>query len=159
MSNARALFGRPSFLRPPPGLQPSPILFAKNNSPLNMPDLFSVALRQAPPQRVLFQPESTSRQTRSSGQHNSPTPGSYSQPNGSFSGGGNTMSIISNYEPKPVVPSNVKPVMTPSNNPEHFRTVRSRIANRTARPVPQNKGMMLPGSKLSHTCYFGFHAN
>ncbi|KAK0654250.1 Chromatin structure-remodeling complex subunit rsc9 [Lasiodiplodia hormozganensis] len=104
------------------------------------------ALRQAPPQRVLFQPESTSRQTRSSGQHNSPTPGSYSQSNGSFSGGGNTMSIISNYEPKPVVPSNVKPVMTPSNNPEHFRTVRSRMANRLARPVPQNKGMMLPGT-------------
>ncbi|KAH7057065.1 RSC complex subunit Rsc9 [Macrophomina phaseolina] len=104
------------------------------------------ALRQAPPQRVLFQPEVSSRQTRSSGQHNSPTPGSYSQPNGSLNSGGNSMSIIANYEPKPVVPSNVKPVVTPSNNPEHFRNLRSRMTSRYARPAQPNKGMMLPGT-------------
>ncbi|KKY21018.1 putative rsc complex subunit rsc9 [Diplodia seriata] len=66
-------------------------------------------------------PGSTGRVTR----------GSYPQPNGSFSGGGNSMSIIANYEPKPVVPSNVKPVMTPSNNPEHFRSLRSRMTSST----------------------------
>ncbi|KAF4309503.1 hypothetical protein GTA08_BOTSDO01988 [Botryosphaeria dothidea] len=104
------------------------------------------ALRQAPPQRVLFQPEVSTRQTRSSGQHNSPTPGSYSQTNGSYGSGGNSMSIIANYEPKPVVPSNVKPVATPSNNPEHFRNLRSRMTSRYARPPQQNKGMMLPGT-------------
>ncbi|KAF2139377.1 uncharacterized protein K452DRAFT_275626 [Aplosporella prunicola CBS 121167] len=107
------------------------------------------ALRQAPPQRVLFQPEvSSSRQTRSAGQHNSPTPGSsnmYGQSNGLYSGG-NIMSIIANYEPKPVVPSNVKPVVTPSNNPEHFRNLRNRLASRGSRSLPQNKGMMLPGT-------------
>lgn len=69
------------------------------------------------------------------------------------------MSIIANYEPKPVVPSNVKPVMTPSNNPEHFRSLRSRMTSRYARPPPPNKGMMLPGSKLSRAFYFGFRAN
>ncbi|GME64603.1 rsc complex subunit rsc9 [Neofusicoccum parvum] len=71
---------------------------------------------------------------------------SYSQSNGSYGAGGNSMSIIANYEPKPVVPSNVKPVTTPSNNPEHFRSLRSRMASRYARPPQQNKGMMLPGT-------------
>ncbi|KAL1637504.1 Chromatin structure-remodeling complex protein rsc9 [Neofusicoccum ribis] len=81
-------------------------------------------------------PGSTGRVTR----------GSYSQSNGSYGAGGNSMSIIANYEPKPVVPSNVKPVTTPSNNPEHFRSLRSRMASRYARPPQQNKGMMLPGT-------------
>ncbi|KAF2091340.1 hypothetical protein K490DRAFT_32897 [Saccharata proteae CBS 121410] len=109
------------------------------------------ALRHAPPQRVLFQPEASSgRQTRSGGQHNSPTPGTanaYGQTNGSYAVNGNSMSIIANYEPKPVVPSNVKPVTTPSNNPDHFRNLRAKLSSRSSRTQSMyNKGMMLPGT-------------
>lgn len=142
-TRASCLDGRPFFDPPtPPSLAHESAWSTFEAEVLTPP----TALRQAPPQRVLFQPEVSTRQTRSSGQHNSPTPGSYSQTNGSYGSGGNSMSIIANYEPKPVVPSNVKPVATPSNNPEHFRNLRSRMTSRYARPPQQNKGMMLPGT-------------
>ncbi|KAK7545999.1 RSC complex subunit Rsc9 [Phyllosticta paracitricarpa] len=107
------------------------------------------ALRNAPPQRILFQQEaSATRQTRSSGHHHSPTPAtnSHTQQNGVYGTSGNITSLITNYEPKPVLPSNVKPVISPSNNPEHFRNLRNRLASRKSGLSYQNKGMMLPGT-------------
>lgn len=51
------------------------------------------------------------------------------------------------YEPRTAVPVNLKPVLTPANNPDHFRNMRMKnIVNRKNRPVPM-RGMMLPGSK------------
>lgn len=53
---------------------------------------------------------------------------------------------IANYEPRTAVPSSMKPVTTPANNPEHFNALRKKnIALRRNRPVPL-KGMMLPGT-------------
>ncbi|KAF2642806.1 hypothetical protein P280DRAFT_275890 [Massarina eburnea CBS 473.64] len=99
------------------------------------------SLRQAPPPRQLFQPEIAGRrETRQSTGHlNSP------QPNGVYSASG-AAATIANYEPRPALPSTMKPVTTPSNNPEHFnRERRKYIVNRKNRPVPL-KGMMLPGT-------------
>lgn len=82
---------------------------------------------------------------------NSPTPGSgsaHAQTNGIYGSTGAAMTIA-NYEPRPPLPSAVKPVATPGNNPEHFRNIRNRLAaaSRASRGVQQHKGMMLPGSK------------
>jgi len=54
---------------------------------------------------------------------------------------------IANYEPRQQVPSAVKPVTTPANNPDHFKNIRAKLeaAKRLSRGV-QHKGMMLPGS-------------
>jgi chromatin structure-remodeling complex subunit RSC9 len=53
---------------------------------------------------------------------------------------------IANYEPRTAVPSTMKPVSTPANNPEYFNQLRRKhIVNRKNRPVPL-KGMMLPGT-------------
>jgi chromatin structure-remodeling complex subunit RSC9 len=99
----------------------------------------SLALRQAPPQRVLFNPDAGRRETRQSTGQNSP------QPNGTYSASG-AAATIANYEPRTAHPSGVKPVITPSNNPEHFNALRKKnIADRRNRPVPL-KGMMLPGT-------------
>lgn len=55
---------------------------------------------------------------------------------------------IANYEPRAAVPSSMKPVMTPANNPEHFRQLRMKyVVNRKAKSRPIN-GMMLPGSEF-----------
>ena len=53
---------------------------------------------------------------------------------------------IANYEPRTAVPSTMRPVTTPSNNPDYFNQLKRRyIVNRKNRPVPL-KGMMLPGT-------------
>ncbi|KAJ4295412.1 Chromatin structure-remodeling complex protein rsc9 [Kalmusia sp. IMI 367209] len=98
------------------------------------------SLRHAPPQRVLFQPEMSRRETRQSTGHlNSP------QPNGIYSTSGAAMTIA-NYEPRTNVPSTMKPVNTPSNNPDYFNSLKRKfIVNRKNRAVPL-KGMMLPGT-------------
>ncbi|KAF1956912.1 hypothetical protein CC80DRAFT_491777 [Byssothecium circinans] len=98
-------------------------------------------LRQAPPQRQIFQPEVVGRrETRQSTGHlNSP------QPNGVYGASG-AAATIANYEPRSAHPCSMKPVTTPSNNPEHFIRERKKyIVNRRNRPVPL-KGMMLPGT-------------
>lgn len=83
------------------------------------------------------------RETRqSTGNLNSP------QPNGVYSTSGAAMTIA-NYEPRTNVPSTMKPVNTPSNNPEYFNQLKRKyIVNRKNRPVPL-KGMMLPGTGFS----------
>ncbi|KAF2020868.1 hypothetical protein BU24DRAFT_416536 [Aaosphaeria arxii CBS 175.79] len=100
-------------------------------------------LRHAPPQRVLFQPEITTRQTRQPASNSTP-----SQPSGPPNGilGGGAGAVIASYEPRTTAPSTMKPVVTPSNNPEHFRNLRLKYTvNRKNKPQP-TRGMMLPGT-------------
>ncbi|KAI9708578.1 MAG: Chromatin structure-remodeling complex protein rsc9 [Bogoriella megaspora] len=106
------------------------------------------SLRQAPPQRVLFQPElASSRQTRnSSNQMNSPGPSlnSYGAPgHGQTNGASMT---LANYEPRPQLPVTLKPVATPASNPEHFTQKRKAREELSRGPVTKHKGMMLPGT-------------
>ena len=121
-------------------------------------------LRQAPPQRVLFQPNlSSSRQVRqSSGHLQSPQPHTAisSSYNHNPSSNPNSVSFsIANYEPRPQIPLTLRPVTTPGNNPaqfkENLRRVREATAAKLGKSIPSSKGMMLPGSKLS-TCVFCF---
>lgn len=97
------------------------------------------SLRHAPPQRVLFQPEASTRQTRQSTGHvNSP----------GFNGYGTSAAAvaIANYEPRTNIPLALKQVITPSNNLDAYVASRKKyIVNRKNRPVPL-KGMMLPGT-------------
>ncbi|CBY00328.1 hypothetical protein LEMA_P014580.1 [Plenodomus lingam JN3] len=97
------------------------------------------SLRQAPPQRVLFQPDAPIRQTRQSTGHVQS-----SQANG-YNNNGAAM-LIANYEPRTAVPATMKPVVTPSNSLDSYVQSRKKyIVNRKNRPVPL-KGMMLPGT-------------
>jgi chromatin structure-remodeling complex subunit RSC9 len=97
------------------------------------------SLRHAPPQRVLFQPESSTRQTRqSTGHMNSPQLNGY--------GTSAAAVAIANYEPRTNIPLALKQVVTPSNNLDAYVASRKKyIVNRKNRPVPL-KGMMLPGT-------------
>ncbi|KAF2621615.1 hypothetical protein BU25DRAFT_443700 [Macroventuria anomochaeta] len=97
------------------------------------------SLRHAPPQRVLFQPESSTRQTRQSTGHlNSPQLNGY--------GTSAAAVAIANYEPRTNIPLALKQVITPSNNLDAYVASRKKyIVNRKNRPVPL-KGMMLPGT-------------
>jgi chromatin structure-remodeling complex subunit RSC9 len=97
------------------------------------------SLRHAPPQRVLFQPESSVRQTRQSTGHLGT-----SQANGYGTSG--AALTIANYEPRSAAPATMKPVVTPSNQLDTYIQSRKKyILNRRNKPVPL-KGMMLPGT-------------
>ncbi|KAL8904254.1 MAG: hypothetical protein Q9171_007117, partial [Xanthocarpia ochracea] len=76
-------------------------------------------LRQAPPQRILFQPDlSSSRQTRNASAH-----GSSPQPTTAPSAAYNCISLphsISSYEPRPPFPLTLRGVTTPANNSTRF---------------------------------------
>lgn len=97
------------------------------------------SLRHAPPQRVLFQPENSARQTRqSTGHMASPQLNGY--------GTSAAAVAIANYEPRTNVPLALKQVITPSSNLDAYVASRKKyIVNRKNRPVPL-KGMMLPGT-------------
>jgi chromatin structure-remodeling complex subunit RSC9 len=97
------------------------------------------ALRHAPPQRVLFQPDVSTRTTRqSAGGQGSPQVNGY--------GSSAAAMTIANYEPRAVVPATMKNVVTPSNQLENYVQSRKKyILNKRNRPVPP-KGMMLPGT-------------
>ena len=97
------------------------------------------SLRHAPPQRVLFQPEVSTRQTRQSAGHlNSPQVNGY--------GTSGAAATIANYEPRNPLPATMKPVVTPSNSLDTYIQSRKQyILNKKNRPVPL-KGMMLPGT-------------
>jgi chromatin structure-remodeling complex subunit RSC9 len=97
------------------------------------------ALRHAPPQRVLFQPEASTRQTRQATGH-------LSSPQLNGYGTSAAAVAIANYEPRTNVPLALKAVVTPSNNLDAYVQSRKRyILNKKNRPVPL-KGMMLPGT-------------
>ncbi|KAH0536936.1 hypothetical protein FGG08_006238 [Glutinoglossum americanum] len=111
-------------------------------------------LRQAPPQRVLFQPDlSSSRQTRNASANMS-SPHSTSQYlGGSINSSSNPTSMsftVANYEPRPQMPLTLRPVITPGNNPELFKqrqkALRDAAASKRGRAAPTYKGMMLPGT-------------
>jgi chromatin structure-remodeling complex subunit RSC9 len=86
----------------------------------------------------------STRQTRqSAGNVNSPQPSTYT--NGNY-GTSSAAMTIANYTPETAIASNMKAVVTPANNPEHFRQMRMKyIVNRKNRPPPV-RGMMLPGT-------------
>lgn len=111
----------------------------------------SRGLRHQPPQRVLFQPDLTAgRQTRgqSSAAHASPTPGANT--NGIMNAGSLTngaTSTLASYEPSQSYPLTLKPVVTPSNNPDHYRNERKRKAEANAGPLARKyRNIMLPGT-------------
>jgi chromatin structure-remodeling complex subunit RSC9 len=112
-------------------------------------------LRQAPPQRVIFQPDTmSSRQVR---QHTATTPvGAPQQPRGAStshnpSNNSETMSYaVTNYEPRPQIPLTLRPVVTPANNPAEFsrrqRMLRDQAAIAAGTKAPPPQRMMLPGT-------------
>lgn len=113
-------------------------------------------LRQAPPQRVLFQPDTLpSRHTRHAAPTASTTP---QQPRGAStsynpsSNPENMSQAVANYEPRPQMPLTLRPVLTPANNPAEFarrqRALREvAAANAGAAKPAASQRMMLPGSK------------
>jgi chromatin structure-remodeling complex subunit RSC9 len=110
----------------------------------------SRGLRQQPPQRVLFQPDTASRQTRgqSSAVNASPTPGAMTNGimNASAMTNGAT-STLASYEPTVSYPLTLKPLPTPSNNAEHYRNERKRKAEANAGPLARKyRQIMLPGT-------------
>ena len=115
---------------------------------------FLSGLRQAPPQRIPFQPDvSSSRQVRhSSGHAQSPQPAATTHTGYNYSASSNPNSAsftIANYEPRPQMPLTLRPIVTPSYNAAMFEE-RQKLA-RLARKVelglvsPSTKGMMKPG--------------
>lgn len=111
----------------------------------------SRGLRHQPPQRVLFQPDLTaSRQTRGqvNAAHASPTPGPTT--NGIMNAGSLTngaTSTLASYEPSQSYPLTLKPVATPSNNPDFYRNERKRKAEANAGPLAKKyRNIMLPGT-------------
>jgi len=121
-------------------------------------------LRQAPPQRVLFQPEvSSSRQSRHApATSHTSTPQHQSQQHVSRSGASSYYTPVSSenqslavdrYEPRPQMPLTLRPVITLGNNAHEF-TRRQKMYRDAAmaaayarNPAPINRGVMLPGCK------------
>lgn len=133
----------------------------------------SRGLREAPPQRVIFQPDTgSSRSTRhaSAGQHtghsNSPAVNhtqAQSHPSGMSPmhqshhhgargpsvihqppGGDNTSHMVLSYQPRSLKPFQLRPVATPSNAPNDF--LRTRLPQRPAID-PAIRQPILPGGK------------
>lgn len=118
-------------------------------------------LRQAPPQRVLFQPDTQpSRQARhvSHTSHPPPSQPSHQQqgPRGastSYNPSSNidNMSVaVANYEPRPQMPLTLRPVITPGNNPVEFARRQKALSQVAAngRVTTATPRVMLPGSKF-----------
>ncbi|KAH8684771.1 hypothetical protein BGZ60DRAFT_398282 [Tricladium varicosporioides] len=118
-------------------------------------------LRQAPPQRILFQPDTqSSRQTRHvSATSHAPSPSHSShqqQPRGASTSYNPSSNMdqslaVANYEPRPQMPLTLRPVVTPGNNPVEFarreKIKRDAFAAANGKPPPSvNRGIMLPGS-------------
>lgn len=102
-------------------------------------------LRQAPPQRVLFQPDTTpARQSRQANMMPTSAPqglrGGTMYNNGNYHmPGQQDNDSVSRYEPRSQVMLTMRPVYTPSNNPKQFE-----------KPLPQKPKILLPG-----TCFDG----
>jgi chromatin structure-remodeling complex subunit RSC9 len=118
-------------------------------------------LRQAPPQRVLFQPDTQpSRQTRhgamTSHQPSSQQQQQYRGASTSYNPSSNLENMsptVTNYEPRPQMPLTLRPVITPGNNPvewarrQRLMKEHAGMANGRA-PAPK---VVLPGSKYAVT--------
>jgi chromatin structure-remodeling complex subunit RSC9 len=129
-------------------------------------------LRQAPPQRILFQPETTSRQTRNvSATSHAPSPQhpNHQQPprgaSTSFNPNMDHQSLaVANYEPRPQMPLTLRPVITPGNNAAEFakrqKIMRDAALAASGRaPAPSRGGVMLPGCKTIHDQDFKHYAD
>ncbi|MCJ1356631.1 MAG: Chromatin structure-remodeling complex protein rsc9 [Icmadophila ericetorum] len=111
-------------------------------------------LRQAPPQRVLFQPDvSSTRQRNTSSHMHSPQPTSHSGGyayNNPSSNPNSTNFSISNYEPRMQMPLTLRPVVTPSNNlpvfQEKIKQLQDARATQLGLKTAPPLGMMLPGT-------------
>ncbi|KAF8858050.1 hypothetical protein BDZ45DRAFT_623031 [Acephala macrosclerotiorum] len=120
-------------------------------------------LRQAPPQRILFQPDvGPSRPSRNvsatshapSPQHANHQHHQQQQPRGastSYNPSSNTenMSLaVANYEPRMYHPLTLRPVITPGNNPVEFARRQKALKDAAAgKPlVSKQGGIMLPGT-------------
>ncbi|KAK5113339.1 hypothetical protein LTR62_003438 [Meristemomyces frigidus] len=105
-------------------------------------------LRQAPPQRVLFQPDTTASRQARGGQGNttsSPTPGLNGFPSNTISLAAS--STLASYEPAQSYPLSLKPVTTPANNPEYYRLAAKRKAETMTGPLAKKyRNIMLPGT-------------
>ena len=108
-----------------------------------------LGLRQAPPQRVLFQPEvSTSRHPRAAtghGQSPQPTTG----PSSAYSSAllvnqPNLPHSISNYEPRPPMPLTLRGVTTPANNSVRFHRDVQRLGFKVPKDVTKPGGVSTP---------------
>jgi chromatin structure-remodeling complex subunit RSC9 len=117
-----------------------------------------LGLRQAPPQRVLYQPDlSSTRQSRNAANHPQPSQNmtgttSAGQAYNMSSNSSSNSFKIENYEPRPQIPLTLRPVLTPASNPTLFKEKVKRIRDahiaRTGRSsLLSYQGMMLPGSK------------
>jgi chromatin structure-remodeling complex subunit RSC9 len=111
-------------------------------------------LRQAPPQRVLFQPDTLpSRQTRHAAPQAAATPPQAPRGASTFhnpsSNPDNLSQIVANYEPRPQLPLTLRPVITPANNPTEFqrrqRLLRDQVAVASGKSA-QSQRIMLPGT-------------
>lgn len=126
-------------------------------------------LRQAPPQRILFQPETHStRQTRNiSATSHAPSPHqgqSHPQPQqqqiprgastsyNPSSNMENQSMAVANYEPRPQMPLTLRPVLTAGNNPAGFikreKQLRDAALAAQGRAPSTRQDMVLPGSKI-----------
>ena len=124
-------------------------------------------LRQAPPQRVLFQPDTQpSRQSRhvptsnSPAQHHSQQQQTH-QPRGASASHNpqsnidNMSYIVANYEPRQQTALSLRPVVTPSNNPTEFIQRRRLLKQQAALKSGSQRippGIMLPGSQYLFFC-------
>ena len=117
-------------------------------------------LRQAPPQRVIFQPDTaSSRQPRQTSSHyQSPQPYSSAATTHAYNPASNPNSAsfnIETYQPREQLPLTLKVVQTPSLNPGLFQekvrrmreSLAAKLGQKTSTAVT-HKGMMLPGSML-----------
>lgn len=128
-------------------------------------------LRQAPPQRVLFQPETQStRQHKNTStpsnmnpnqhqhhmpQHHQPQQQHQSAPRGastSYNPSNNIENMspaVTNYEPRPQMPLTLRQVITPGNNPAEFarRQRALALAQTNGKPTASPPKLMLPGSE------------
>ncbi|TQS39166.1 hypothetical protein Golomagni_00309 [Golovinomyces magnicellulatus] len=126
-------------------------------------------LRQQPPQRIIFQPDtgparqsrnmsSTSHPPLQQQNHNQliqqqqivPTPRGAST---SYIPANNpeTSLAVTNYEPRPQMPLTLRPITTPGNNQSEFakrqKILREkRLSSNSGKPRRQDKGVILPGS-------------
>ncbi|KAG9241258.1 hypothetical protein BJ878DRAFT_240758 [Calycina marina] len=114
-------------------------------------------LRQAPPQRVLFQPDMQSSRARPptttnpmmqpTNQQMTPRGASSSyNPNHNME---NISMAVSSYEPRPQMPLTLRPVITPGNNAVEFarrqRAISATVGN-AGKPVSNAPRVMLPGT-------------
>lgn len=101
-------------------------------------------LRQQPPQRMLFQPDTLPARGRQS-VGRSPAPSFYGHTNGTYAGSGTSVSLA-NYEPGQPRTLATLPIPAPAQNPSHFKALQEKRAKKPQSTTQQYAGMVLPGT-------------